>query len=140
MLWFHIKNWVAQFLTRKNDRRRNEQKSWELTVCNIFCRNLSKVHIFWEGHKLTVKSKVEISQNVFALSEYTNFTPNMMTDFCQIYTNCLKIQNGSPIMNNLCESSKKWRKSIIIFWVNWWQNMLIWQRTSCGSYCQNVFI
>ena len=45
-----------------------------------------KVHIFWEGHKilqnlhLTLdgttwdKSKVEISQNFVAFSEYMNFT------------------------------------------------------------------
>ena len=46
----------------------------------------SKVHIFWEGHKyfeiftlllsyvVPAKSKVEISQNFVAFSEYMNFT------------------------------------------------------------------
>ena len=50
---------------------------------NIF--RLRKVHIFWEGHKILqistlllsyvvpVKSKVEISQNCVAFSEYMNF-------------------------------------------------------------------
>ena len=42
-----------------------------------------KVQIFWEGHKIStlllsyvvpVKSKVEISQNFVAFSEYMNFT------------------------------------------------------------------
>ena len=38
-----------------------------------------KVHIFWEGHKnlsyiLTVKIKIEISQNFVAFSGYLNFT------------------------------------------------------------------
>ena len=45
---------------------------------------LCKIHIFWEGHKslwnlhltsyiVPVKSKVEISQNFVAFSEYMNF-------------------------------------------------------------------
>ena len=42
-----------------------------------------KVHIFWEGHKISivdlsyvvpVKSMVEISQHFVAFSEYMNFT------------------------------------------------------------------
>ena len=24
--------------------------------------------------------------------------------------------------------------SVVIFWVNWWQNMLIWQRTTCNYF------
>ena len=43
--------------------------------------NLIKVHIFWEGYKITfllayvvsVRSKVEILQNFVAFSEYMNF-------------------------------------------------------------------
>ena len=38
--------------------------------------------------------------------------------FTKIYINCSKIQN------NLTQS-------IVIFWVIWWQNMLIWQKITC---------
>ena len=54
----------------------------------LFQNPYFKVHIFWEGHKIlwnlhltfnrmhctVVKSKVEISQNFVAFSEYMNFT------------------------------------------------------------------
>ena len=37
---------------------------------------LTKIHVFWEGHKIVVpvKSKVEIFQNFVAFLEHMNFS------------------------------------------------------------------
>ena len=56
-----------------------------LSLPNIESKKYGKVHIFWEDHKIlrnlhltyvwtVVKSKVKISQNLVAFSEYINFT------------------------------------------------------------------
>ena len=57
-----------------------------------------KVHIFWEGHKISivdlsyvvpVKSMVEISQNFLAFSKYKNFT-----EFCELLVKCFDNLRG----------------------------------------------
>ena len=53
-------------------------------------------------------------------------TQNTMTEFVRytkIYTNCSQIQN-------LCKSDK----SIVIFWVNWWQKQLFSPKTNLSQY------
>ena len=46
--------------------------------------------------------------------------------FCQIYKDLNKL------FVNLT-------KSVLVFWVNWWQNMLIWQRITCNWKIQSNF-
>ena len=78
--------------------------------------NLFKINIFWH-----------------------QFIQNMTTDFVwimRIFINCSKIQN----LQNMCFwISEKFMKilinqtkSVVIFWINWCQNMLIWQRITCS--------
>ena len=68
-------------------------------VMYIFFQNLSsvKVQIFWEGHKIlrnlhltfvlcsASQSKVEISQNFLAFSEYMNFKLTLVRRSCLIW-------------------------------------------------------
>ena len=61
----------------------NFQSKVPLLHSSLWWACLSKVHIFWEGHKILqnlhltfVKSKVKISQNFVAFSEYMNFKHN----------------------------------------------------------------
>ena len=56
---------------------------------NVLFINISKIHIFWEGHKIlrnfhltfvlcsVSQSKVKISQNFVVFSEYMNFTKSL---------------------------------------------------------------
>ena len=94
------------------------------------------------------KSKVEISRNFVAFSEYTNFNTghslsdqhchpitqhmaNYFVRFTKIYTNWFEIQNLQNLnFRTICVNLTE---SVVIFRVNWWQNMLIWQRTACIS-------
>ena len=54
--------------------------------------------------------------------------------FTKICTNCSEIQNTLQVLNlrancvNLRRSDK-----IVIFWIIWWENMLIWQRITCSD-------
>ena len=52
-----------------------------LYTCNVYARFMSKVCIFWEGHKILrnlyltlVYGEVKISRNFVVFSEYMNFT------------------------------------------------------------------
>ena len=59
----------------------------------------------------------------------TNYYPKYNDLFCQIYKNCPEIQNTSFESCN----SINLAKSVVICWVNWWQNMLIWKRITCNN-------
>ena len=73
-------------------------------------------------------------------------TQNMTTDFVRFFDDLHKLFRNSKFAKllffNFGTVFVNLTKSVVIFWGNWWQNMLIWQKTSCGcgSYCQNVFI
>jgi len=87
--------------------------------------NAGKVHIFWEGHKvlqnllliLSVctldKSKVEISQNFVAYSEYTNFM-NYEWQCCfpveSTHSNSTQ-QPGRPVYTYLFGENKEWNST-----------------------------
>ena len=55
----------------------------------------------------------------------------LCTDFVHVrftHTNWSKIQ-VLQVCVNLCKSDKI--SSVVLFWVNWWKNMLIWQKITC---------
>ena len=78
-----------------------------------------KVHIFWEGHKIfrnlhltfvlcsaSQKSKVEISQNFVAFSEYINFKQqslhrNLFYFQRNLFRNSLLHKTSDDVLNNL---------------------------------------
>ena len=78
---------------------RNISKSMMDLISNInkIFNQVLKVHIFWEGHKIlqnlhltfvlssAFKSKVEISQNFVAFSEYMNFTKSWLFFWTSIW-------------------------------------------------------
>ena len=43
----------------------------------------------------------------------------------------LQVLNFRTVSVNLRKSDKI--SSVVIFWVNWWENMLIWQRITCSK-------
>ena len=55
-------------------------------------------------------------------TQSSNLASNLLR-FTKIYTNCSEIQNSALLALT---------KSVVVFWVNWWQNVLIWQRTTCA--------
>ena len=62
---------------------------------------------FSETCDISVTKVYQIQVDLGQINILSPITQNMTPDFRQIYTNCSEIQNGSPFMNNLCESSKK---------------------------------
>ena len=59
--------------------------------------------------------------------------------FCQIYTNCSEIQNLQNCVLNFKTICLNLPKSVVIFWINWWQNMLICQRITCTYQASDLY-
>ena len=72
----------------------------------------------------------------FLLYQLIQHTTTYTARFMKIYTNCMEVQNtrfaSFEFDNNFCKSLKNSTKSVVIFWVNWWQNILIWQKITCN--------
>ena len=63
------------------------------------------------------------------------FIHNLTTDYRLIYEDLQKLfRIGDPFWISeefVCKFSLLWWKSVVIFWVNLQQNMLVWQRPTC---------
>ena len=72
--------------------------------------------------------------------QFTQTWPLILSDLQQFFTNCSEIQN----LQNLCFEFQNncvfvnLKKLVVVFWVTWWQNMLICQRTTCIDYAREV--
>ena len=75
------KKWVAQFLTRKNDRKQSERKSWELTVCCMYCKILSIRHV-------TKKMWAEVA--IVAAASASETIPLLAQDLTIVWPCCLR--------------------------------------------------
>ena len=90
-----------------------------------------KVHIFWEGHKIlqnlhltfvlcsVVKSKVKISQNFVAFSEYMNFTIHYKSKFPKKFL--------AELVFLYIDSILLWNQDWLIDWVEFNQHCRSWR-------------
>ena len=94
---------------------------------------LCKVHIFWEGHKFceistliltavhTVRSKVEISQNFVAFSEYRDWFPkfanglNIKIDI--VHKVCIWVTKVSFCQNDPIIGESFWQKNSLVTFI-----------------------
>ena len=70
------------------------------------------------------------------------FNPKYDDWFCKIYADLQKlfwnsklVKHAKLVFRTICVNL---RRLVVVFWINWWQNMLIWQRKTCKI--MNLFL
>ena len=94
------------------------------------CHRLPNLYLYF----VAVELLIQVVLYQITLFRY-QLIHSMTTDYRLIYEDLQKMfRIGDPFWISeefVCKFSLLWWKSVVIFWVNLQQNMLVWQRPTC---------